>query len=60
MRAGIPTVIFPLLVDQPFWAARAAALGVGPPAVCHLRDLTADTLRAQITAADSPAVRTLP
>lgn len=30
LRAGVPSVIVPHLTDQPFWAARVAALGAGP------------------------------
>jgi sterol 3beta-glucosyltransferase len=30
LRAGIPTVVVPFFTDQPFWARRVAALGVGP------------------------------
>jgi sterol 3beta-glucosyltransferase len=30
LRAGVPAVTVPVLADQPFWAARLAALGVGP------------------------------
>jgi sterol 3beta-glucosyltransferase len=33
LRAGIPAVTVPVLGDQPFWAARLAALGAGPPPV---------------------------
>jgi len=29
--AGVPSVTVPSFADQPFWAARIAALGVGPP-----------------------------
>jgi UDP:flavonoid glycosyltransferase YjiC (YdhE family) len=29
LRAGIPVVGVPMLSDQPFWAARLAALGAG-------------------------------
>ena len=29
LRAGVPTIIIPLAVDQFFWGARVAALGVG-------------------------------
>ncbi len=28
-RAGAPQVIVPQIVDQPYWAARVAALGIG-------------------------------
>lgn len=53
LRAGKPTVVTPVMVDQFFWAQRVNALGVGaaagrrsesPPRVCrcptHLRALT--------------------
>jgi sterol 3beta-glucosyltransferase len=33
LRAGIPAVTVPVLADQPFWAARLAALGAGPPPI---------------------------
>lgn len=29
MRAGLPMVVCPIYADQPFWASRAKALGVG-------------------------------
>jgi len=33
LRAGVPTVVVPAMADQPFWGARVAALGVGPPPI---------------------------
>jgi sterol 3beta-glucosyltransferase len=30
LRAGVPAVIVPFIVDQPFWGARVKALGAGP------------------------------
>ena len=50
LRAGVPAVPVPFLVDQPFWAGRLAALGVTPGAV-PFRRLTADRLAAALTAA---------
>jgi sterol 3beta-glucosyltransferase len=47
LRAGIPTVILPVLVDQPFWASRVVDLGVGQNDVCMLRDVTEDFLFTQ-------------
>ncbi len=41
--AGMPQVIVPFGVDQPFWASRVAALGTGPGALSRLR-LQARTL----------------
>ncbi len=33
LRAGVPAVTVPHVGDQPFWAARLAALGAGPPPI---------------------------
>ena len=30
IRAGVPAIVVPFAVDQPFWGARVAALGLGP------------------------------
>ncbi len=54
-RAGIPQVIMPHLGDQPFWAARMAALGTAPPALDR-HHITADTLAGALRAADTPAM----
>ncbi|MBM2848918.1 MAG: glycosyl transferase family 28, partial [Anaerolineales bacterium] len=43
LRAGVPTVIAPVGVDQFFWGARVAALGVGPRPIPQ-RALTAEKL----------------
>ena len=43
LRAGVPAVIVPILLDQPFWAARLHQLGVAPPPLPQ-RDLTANAL----------------
>ncbi|GAA2703502.1 glycosyltransferase [Actinoplanes palleronii] len=50
LRAGVPSVVTPCTADQPFWAARVAALGAGPPPI-PLRRLTAGRLVAAIEAA---------
>jgi UDP:flavonoid glycosyltransferase YjiC (YdhE family) len=47
MRAGVPTVVVPFGADQPFWASRAAALGVAPPPIPR-RKLTAALLAEAI------------
>lgn len=41
LRAGVPTVPVPVTADQPFWAARLAALGAATAPV-PFRDLSAD------------------
>jgi UDP:flavonoid glycosyltransferase YjiC (YdhE family) len=43
LRAGVPAVPVPVLVDQPFWADRLHRLGVAPHPL-PLHELTADTL----------------
>ena len=47
LRAGVPTVVVPFGADQPFWASRAAALGVAPPTIPR-RKLTAALLAQAI------------
>lgn len=58
LRAGVPAVTVPVLADQPFYAARLAALGVGPPPIPHKR-LTIAALAAAIRdAVAHPSYRT--
>lgn len=45
---GVPTIIYPVMGDQFFWAERVASLGIGPKFVCQLKALTAGILEAQI------------
>lgn len=47
LRAGRPTLICPVLGDQPFWGARVHALEAGPPPL-PLRKATPATLSASI------------
>ena len=47
LRAGVPAVPVPFLVDQPFWAERLHRLGVAPPPL-PVGELTADALAAAI------------
>ncbi len=47
LRGGVPTVVVPFGADQPFWASRAAALGVAPPPIPR-RKLTAALLAEAI------------
>jgi UDP:flavonoid glycosyltransferase YjiC (YdhE family) len=37
LRAGAPAVVVPFTMDQPFWASRVAALGVGPTPIPRRR-----------------------
>jgi sterol 3beta-glucosyltransferase len=46
-QAGVPQLVVPFSVDQPFWGARVAALGCGPAPIPRKR-LTAARLAAGI------------
>ena len=50
LRAGVPTVIVPFVLDQPFWGARVKALGLGPDPIPQ-KKLTADRLAQAVTMA---------
>ena len=54
VRAGVPSVIIPHFVDQPYWGRRVHALGVGPKPVPR-RKLTAEKLARAIDTAVSDA-----
>ena len=56
LRAGRPTAIVPFLGDQPFWARRIEALGVGPVAL-DKRRITEDDLADVFRAMEAPAMR---
>lgn len=47
LRAGVPTVVVPFIVDQRFWGQRVADLGVGPPPL-PAKKLTPDRLAQAI------------
>lgn len=50
LRAGIPSVVVPFFMDQPFWGQRVADLGVGPQPIPR-KQLSAKRLAAAITTA---------
>ena len=50
LQAGVPTIVAPASADQPFWGARVARLGVGPPPIPQ-RALTVENLASAIGAA---------
>jgi UDP:flavonoid glycosyltransferase YjiC (YdhE family) len=57
LRAGLPTVIVPFILDQPFWGKRVRALGVGPEPIPR-KNLTAESLaRAIHSAVTQPEIR---
>jgi len=47
LRAGVPAVVLPFIVDQSFWGKRVQALGVGPEPI-PAKKLTADRLASAI------------
>ncbi|MGD2077150.1 MAG: glycosyltransferase [Chloroflexota bacterium] len=47
LKAGVPNIIVPYFADQPFWASRVRALGVGPEPIPRQK-LTAERLAAAI------------
>jgi sterol 3beta-glucosyltransferase len=47
LRAGLPSVVIPMVPDQAFWGSRVAVLGAGPPPL-HPRRLTAERLASAI------------
>ena len=57
MRAGVPNIVVPFTSDQPFWAHRVHALGVGPEPI-PARRLTAKRLAEAIgTAVNDQVMR---
>lgn len=57
LRAGVPGVVVPFMVDQPFWGRRVHTVGAGPAPLPQSR-LTAEALARAITAATSdPVIR---
>jgi sterol 3beta-glucosyltransferase len=52
LRAGVPNVIVPFILDQPFWGERVHAMGLGPKPIHH-KKLTADRLAKAIQTAIS-------
>ncbi|MBI5543749.1 MAG: glycosyltransferase family 1 protein [Deltaproteobacteria bacterium] len=50
LRAGVPAIVVPFTMDQPFWASRVAALGAGPAPISR-RWLTEASLAAALRTA---------
>ncbi|MBX2996963.1 MAG: glycosyltransferase family 1 protein [Caldilineaceae bacterium] len=59
LRAGVPSIVTPFGMDQPFWGRRIADLGVGPQPIPRKR-LTGERLGDAITeAVSNPSMRRL-
>ncbi|WP_206751600.1 nucleotide disphospho-sugar-binding domain-containing protein [Kribbella sp. VKM Ac-2569] len=54
-RAGVPQLVVPLIADQPYWASRVAALGIG--AALQGSAPTVDSLSRALGEALSPEVQ---
>lgn len=52
LRAGVPSIVVPFTMDQPFWGARVATLGAGTPPIPRKR-LTREALAAALRRAVS-------
>ena len=50
LRAGVPSLVLPFMMDQPFWGWRVSALGVGPEPIPQ-KKLTSERLAHAIHAA---------
>ncbi|MCB9455142.1 MAG: glycosyltransferase [Anaerolineaceae bacterium] len=55
LRAGIPSVIVPIIADQPFWGRRIHELGAGTAPIPHNK-LTVEKLAGAINSATSNAL----
>lgn len=56
LRAGIPNIVIPHAIDQPFWAKRVAAIGAGPTPI-DLAKLSVETLSAALAQTEDAALR---
>jgi len=57
LRAGVPAVVVPFTMDQPFWGSRVEALGAGPAPIPRKR-LTVERLAAALrVAVEDPGMR---
>jgi len=56
LRAGLPSVVIPVSVDQPFWAQRVFRLGAGPRPI-PAKQLTESALASAIRATASKEMR---
>ncbi|MGK8490426.1 glycosyltransferase [Nocardia asiatica] len=54
-RAGVPQVVLPQMMDQPYWARRVAALGIG--AVCEDTEPSTASLSAALDLALASSTR---
>lgn len=58
LRAGVPVTVVPFTMDQPFWGARIAALGVGPTPIPRAKLTRARLAEALRRSLEDDAMRT--
>ncbi|MDO5635614.1 MAG: hypothetical protein Q4G34_12225, partial [Micrococcus sp.] len=56
LRSGVPQVVVPFTLDQPFFGRRVAEIGVGGPPV-PVQNVSAAALTSSLAAAQSVEVR---
>jgi sterol 3beta-glucosyltransferase len=56
LQAGIPNIVVPFAVDQPFWGRRVHAIGAGPAPI-PVKKLSVEKLSRAILEADTSACR---
>jgi sterol 3beta-glucosyltransferase len=56
LQAGIPNIVIPFTVDQPFWGRRVHAIGAGPAPI-PVKNLSTGKLTQAIRAAETDAYR---
>eukprot|EP01119_Soliformovum_irregulare_P014022 TRINITY_DN3786_c0_g1_i2.p1 TRINITY_DN3786_c0_g1~~TRINITY_DN3786_c0_g1_i2.p1 ORF type:complete len:477 (-),score=122.29 TRINITY_DN3786_c0_g1_i2:268-1566(-) len=57
LSLGIPSVIYPLFSDQPFWAKLISKLKVGPETYHSLREFNSDNLKFQLESVLKPEIK---
>ena len=58
LRAGVPAIVVPFTMDQPFWASRIEALGAGPKPIARKRLTEKRLADALLVATRDPELRT--
>jgi sterol 3beta-glucosyltransferase len=56
LQAGIPNIVVPFAVDQPFWGQRVHAIGAGPAPI-PVKKLTVEKLKHAILEVETDAYR---
>ncbi len=56
LRAGIPNIVVPFMADQPFWANRVYAMGVGPKPIL-VKNISIEKIMCAIAEAESSVIR---